>query len=326
MSNVRVYNDQNVKNIKNRGILDYIKNLCRHYRIGELLVLKGHISPYDLKSALRIQKETPQKPLGEILVEQAYITKNQLIRLLFRQKVVRFAVTSLVCLMSFTATAEKARAGAIKDVPARIALSQHANKAFQPVRHFPAIFGAKEKRSTNLKAFTKWADMFTRFDRALNRKSSDRIVQAIRTELAGYRSSSIYAMARDVNAMMNRQKYIVDSKNWGKSDYWATPIEFMTRGGDCEDFAIAKYVALRALGVPENRMRIAVVQDEQKNTPHAVLIVYSEKGAVVLDNQIKSVRSTTSIAHYKPIFSINREAWWLHTLPKAPATIIASAR
>lgn len=134
-------------------------------------------------------------------------------------------------------------------------------------------------------------------------------------------------MAESVNAMMNRKKYIVDNKNWGKSDYWATPIEFMARGGDCEDFAIAKYVALRALGVPEEDLRVAIVHDMKKNIPHAILVVYSEKGALILDNQLPDARPAEQIHHYRPIFSINRQGWWLHTAPKGNEnTVVASAR
>ena len=130
-------------------------------------------------------------------------------------------------------------------------------------------------------------------------------------------------MVERVNDMANKVRYVSDSKNWGKSDYWATPVEFFTRGGDCEDFAITKYTSLRALGVPDDRMRIAIVKDTQKNIPHAILIVYGDNNTYVLDNQIKTVRSTESIAHYKPIFSINRSAWWLHSAPRN--TMVASA-
>jgi predicted transglutaminase-like cysteine proteinase len=125
--------------------------------------------------------------------------------------------------------------------------------------------------------------------------------------------------------MMNAKRYVSDSDNYGQTDYWATPIEFFQRGGDCEDYAIAKYTALRMLGVPENRLRIAIVQDMQKNIPHAVLIVYTDQGAMVLDNQIKSTISADNVRHYKPIFSINQDAWWLHTKPKSSITRVASS-
>lgn len=315
----------NRKNTANTGIFRSIKNSLRRNKIGETLVLKGYISSYELKSALKHQKET-KKPLGQIFIEQSQITKRQLSTLLFRQKMLRLAATTIFCTASLGGVAKRSHAGAIKDVPARIMLASAGDTHFQNISQYPKLFGAKEKKSTNLKAFTKWTSMFDRFDKNLNKASSKRIIQDIQTELAEYKSSSIYSMAKQVNAMMNKQKYIGDNKNWGKSDYWATPIEFMTRGGDCEDFAIAKYVALRALGVPENNMRIAIVQDQKKNVPHAILVVYSERGAVILDNQIKDMRHANSISHYKPIFSINREAWWLHTTQERPTTIVAAAR
>lgn len=317
--------DENYKTYANKGVLRYIKNALNRNRLGESLVLKGHISTSELKSALREQRET-QKPLGQIFLEQSRITKSQLARLLFRQKIIRLTAATILCFASITNMTKKSHAGVIKDIPAQVILASASDVSFKQINQYPKLFGATEKRSTNIKAFTKWSDMFKRFDKALSKQSSQNIIQALKIELSEYKSSSIYEMAKKVDAMMNKKKYIVDSKNWGKSDYWATPIEFMTRGGDCEDFAIAKYTALRALGVPENRMRIAIVQDLKKNMAHAILVVYSERGAVILDNQSKTMKTAQSVTHYKPIFSINRDAWWLHTTQDKPATIMASAR
>ena len=41
---------------------------------------------------------------------------------------------------------------------------------------------------------------------------------------------------------MNRSPYIVDPINWGVKDYWESPGQFFSRKGDCEDYAIAKYL------------------------------------------------------------------------------------
>ncbi len=309
-----------------KGIFSSIKMMLDRRRLGELLVLKGYLTPQELKSVLQTQKLT-QKPLGHIVVEMQKISAFQLSNLLFRQKLLHFTAATLFYAASFNGFAKKSHAAGISDVPSRLVLASVDADAINDIRSYPKLFGAKEKRSKNLKAFTKWEQMFDRFDRALSKPSNQGVIKALQNELSSFKSSSVYDMARDVNAMMNKKKYIVDSKNWGKSDYWATPIEFMARGGDCEDFAIAKYAALRALGVPENRMRIAIVQDEIKNMPHAILIVYSEKGPMVLDNQIKEMRSAKRISHYKPIYSINRTAWWLHTKPTGrETTVIASAK
>lgn len=130
-----------------------------------------------------------------------------------------------------------------------------------------------------------------------------------------------------VNDFFNRRiRFDDDSAVWKQADYWATPLETLAAGaGDCEDFAIAKYVALRALGVSEERLRIAIVHDKVKNIPHAVLVVYTSEGALILDNQNKEVLSAESLrTRYRPIFSINREFWWLHTTPES--TLVASAK
>lgn len=203
----------------------------------------------------------------------------------------------------------------IKDVPAQISLvvSTSGGKTYKDINAYPRLLGSQEKASRNLKAFTKWTGMFDRFDRELQTGKGQHLINAWRDDLSRMQGQSIKNMADRVNDLMNKTKYIPDSRNWGKSDYWATPAEFLQRGGDCEDFAIAKYTALRMLGVPENRLRVAIVHDNLKNIPHAILVVYTEEGPYILDNQIKKLISARSGSRYRPIFSINRTAWWLHT-------------
>jgi predicted transglutaminase-like cysteine proteinase len=101
-------------------------------------------------------------------------------------------------------------------------------------------------------------------------------------------------------------------KNWGQEDYWATPFQFLKKNGDCEDYAISKYMALKALGVKVEDMRIVALQDLNLNLGHAVLVVYVGDEPQLLDNQISSVVAANSIRHYQPVFSINEEGWWLH--------------
>ncbi len=317
--------NSNKEKTHHNGVFRSIIHSLGRNKIGEILVIKGYISTSELKAALHAQKTT-NKPLGQIFTEQSKITKLQLTHILLRQKITRAAATAILFFASIGGISKKSDAKSIKD-SAITQISFSANSAtFSNLSNYPDLFGAREKKSTNLKAFTKWSGMFKRFEKELKNNKSSRIIKDLKTKLSKFKSSSIYAMADKVNNLMNKQRYILDNNNWGKSDYWATPIEFMQRGGDCEDYAIAKYISLKALGVPESRMRIAIVQDQRKNIPHAVLIVYSEKGAMVLDNQIKTMQSANSISHYKPIFSINRYAWWLHTTQDKPTTIIASAK
>lgn len=293
-------------------------------KIGETMVIKGYISSSDLENALVLQKLS-NRPLGELLVQDNKISQSQLFWLLCRQKTIRCLAAGLLFGGLMSGTVKRSHASSIKDVPAKISLAFAESAGIKDIKSYPALMGSSEKKSDNLKAFTKWTGMFERFEKSLKKQSSKKIIAKLQYELSNFKSLSVHAMAKNVNKLMNEKKYIVDDKNWGKSDYWATPIEFLKYGGDCEDFAIAKYTALRALGVPENRMRLLILQDLKKNMPHAVLVVYSEKGPMILDNQIKEMRQADTIAHYKPIFSINRDAWWLHTTEDKPTTIVASA-
>lgn len=306
------------------GILSFFKTYLSRNKLGELLVVHGIISTEQLRGALSKQKET-KHPLGQILIDSKLISRHQLGFILGRQYALRMIAAGLFFVATMTSSGDQeAQAEMIKDVPAQISLTSAANSAFAKMNSYPALFETSEKRSRSLKAFTKWTGMFDRFERELRNNGNQDLIQEWQKDLAGLQGLNLKAMANRVNKIVNQKRYIVDSKNYGKSDYWATPVEFLKRGGDCEDFAIAKYTALRSLGVPEERMRVAIVHDKQKNIPHAVLIVYTEQGPYILDNQNKSLVNAERVGRYRPIFSINRTAWWLHTAPKA--TIVASAQ
>ena len=118
-----------------------------------------------------------------------------------------------------------------------------------------------------------------------------------------------------VNDFFNEHiKYASDLEHWGKEDYWATPIESLGTGaGDCEDYAIAKYVSLRAMGVPDSKLRIMYVRALSVNEPHMVLLYIEEDGSVpmVLDNLNPKIKPATRRADLKPIYGFNAEGLWL---------------
>jgi predicted transglutaminase-like cysteine proteinase len=307
----------------NSGILRQFKALLGRNRLGELLVLKGVISSQDLRFALKQQKST-QLPLGRIFLKHAMISRRQLFFILARQWALRGVAASMFYFASVAGFGvKKARAETIKDVPAIIAVSA-GTVSYNKLTSYPGLFGAAEKRSGNLKPFTKWTSMFSRFERDLKRPGSEKIITAWQENLRDFQGLPLKEMARRVNDLANSKPYISDNRNWGMSDYWETPIEFLQKGGDCEDFAIAKYTALRALGVPEDRLRIVILHDNVKNIPHAILAVYTDDGIYALDNQIKTLVDANREGRYRPIFSINREGWWLHSAPDA--TMVASAQ
>jgi predicted transglutaminase-like cysteine proteinase len=99
-----------------------------------------------------------------------------------------------------------------------------------------------------------------------------------------------------------------------KSDYWATPIEFLLKGaGDCEDYSIAKYYTLLEMGVAENKMRITYVKSLTLNQAHMVLTYYESPQAIpfVLDNLITSIKPASERTDLLPVYSFNGSSLWL---------------
>jgi predicted transglutaminase-like cysteine proteinase len=118
-----------------------------------------------------------------------------------------------------------------------------------------------------------------------------------------------------VNYFFNTKiAFVDDIRHWKKKDYWATPLEFIgTQGGDCEDFALAKYFTLKAMGVDPSKMRLMYVRALALNQAHMVLI-YSDKidqMPLVLDNINPKILPANQRGDLKPIYSFNGDGLWL---------------
>jgi predicted transglutaminase-like cysteine proteinase len=94
--------------------------------------------------------------------------------------------------------------------------------------------------------------------------------------------------------------------------YWETAFEFLHYGGQCQDYAIAKYLLLRAAGVPADQMRMVVLRDTAINLDHAVLAVYVDGQPQLLDNLRNDIVAANSVSDYHPYYSINENGWWYH--------------
>lgn len=118
-----------------------------------------------------------------------------------------------------------------------------------------------------------------------------------------------------VNNFFNRKLiYTEDIELWGQSDYWATPLESLTRKkADCEDFVIAKYFSLRNLNIPDAQLRLVYVKariggvNSSITQAHMVLAYYPSSDAepLILDNLISDIRPASRRNDLSPIFSFN---------------------
>jgi len=120
-----------------------------------------------------------------------------------------------------------------------------------------------------------------------------------------------------VNSYFNRWPYRLDIDVYGVSDYWATPGEFLRLSGDCEDYSITKYYALRKLGFAIDDLRIVLLRDNIRNISHAILAVSLDDNFYVLDNLSDLVLLHLNYEHYVPQYSVNEHYRWAHVAPSA---------
>ena len=116
-----------------------------------------------------------------------------------------------------------------------------------------------------------------------------------------------------VNTFFNEVRWVSDLSQWGQPDYWQTPRETLTIfKGDCEDVAIAKYAALRKMGIPDEKL--AIVYTMKKGQPHMVLAYYESAGddPVVLDSFDNPASATASRRKdLRPVYGFNSTRLWL---------------
>ncbi|HEU4708400.1 MAG TPA: transglutaminase-like cysteine peptidase [Methylophilaceae bacterium] len=125
-----------------------------------------------------------------------------------------------------------------------------------------------------------------------------------------------------INQFFNRKiKYFDSDINiWGQSDYWATPLESLGKErGDCEDYSIAKYLFLRELDIPDEKLKLTYVKAKiggpysKISQAHMVLTYYATPNAepLVLDNLISEIRPASRRPDLTPIFSFNSQGLWV---------------
>ena len=128
---------------------------------------------------------------------------------------------------------------------------------------------------------------------------------ALKPLIDGLRGAVIMRQLHEVNRAINRSTYREDRRNWGLRDHWAAPRELLDRGGDCEDFAIAKYLALRELGFPAEDLHLLILYDTRRLRAHAVLAVLLGGRELVLDNLGGAILPLSDLPHYRVRYALN---------------------
>src|SRR5476651_1915692 len=111
-----------------------------------------------------------------------------------------------------------------------------------------------------------------------------------------------------------------DLAQYGQEDVWTSPLVTFAHGaGDCEDYAIAKFVALHLAGVANEDLRIVIIRDTIHGEDHAVAVARLDGHWLTLDNRRMAMIEDENVRNSRPLFVIDQTGvmQYSDTLPLA---------
>ncbi len=100
---------------------------------------------------------------------------------------------------------------------------------------------------------------------------------------------------------------VSDLAQYGEIDVWSPPLQTFDRGaGDCEDYAIAKFMALRQAGIAADDLRIVILRDTIRGEDHAVAATRLDGRWLMLDNRRMAMVEDIHVRNYRPLFVIDQ--------------------
>jgi predicted transglutaminase-like cysteine proteinase len=181
----------------------------------------------------------------------------------------------------------------------------------------PDLFGLESVAVARGEILTKWNRVAAEIaaDRDVLRRcreaaatcpaSAQKLLAVIAEGQAREGRARIGTINRAINLAI---KPMSDLAQWGVIDRWSAPLETLSSGrGDCEDYAIAKYVALGEAGFSEDKLRLVIVRDLGLGEDHAILAVRDSEKWLLLDNRRLVLVEDGELQRVEPLFALNRD-------------------
>lgn len=149
--------------------------------------------------------------------------------------------------------------------------------------------------------------LMDKVEKKYNKFAKNRFV-ALNNLLKKLENADTKTKLEKINDFFNGVKYGDDKDIYGIADYWASPYEFLARDkGDCEDYAIAKFFALKYLGVPTSKMFLSYVRVDGAKDAHMVLTYFDTPSSepLVLDSIRRIIFPASKRTDLKPIYNFN---------------------
>jgi predicted transglutaminase-like cysteine proteinase len=131
------------------------------------------------------------------------------------------------------------------------------------------------------------------------------------------RSREGRARLGEVNRAINLAiRPMSDQAQYGEADVWTSPLVTFSHGaGDCEDYAIAKFVALRQAGISPDDLRIVIIRDTIRGEDHAVAAARLDGHWLALDNRRMAMVEDDNLKNYRPLFVIDQHGLMQYAEP-----------
>jgi predicted transglutaminase-like cysteine proteinase len=150
-------------------------------------------------------------------------------------------------------------------------------------------------------------------------ESCEPVAKALVAMTDAARRTDGYERTEAVNRIANAAvRYVSDYEQHGVADLWSSPLATLATGqGDCEDYAILKYMMLRDLGVAMADLKLLLVRDNAVRQDHAVLGVRVDGRWLMLDNRLTRLLESDQVSHFTPLFALDQDGVGLFAAPYA---------
>jgi predicted transglutaminase-like cysteine proteinase len=177
------------------------------------------------------------------------------------------------------------------------------------------LFGMDTEPVMSGDVLEKWARVKAAIDRELDavaqcRANADCSPAAQR--LIGLSAAGAGQVGRAKAGLINRAVDLAispasDETQWGVADHWSAPFETLQSSrGDCEDYAILKYLALRAAGLSEADVKIVILKNIFPDEDHAAVAARVDGEWLILDNRTLTLVRDTDLTRAVPRFVLDQ--------------------
>jgi predicted transglutaminase-like cysteine proteinase len=213
---------------------------------------------------------------------------------------------ALACLMAWFGPAADLSAGTLDSA----ASLEPASSSAEPFGLFAATVSAGPVREKWLGVERKLADEGVQL--ALCDGDRERCVSPAALQFLAIidiaRARDGRARLGEINRAVNLAIHpMSDLAQYGQIDVWSSPlVTFASGAGDCEDYAIAKFVALRLAGIQPEDLRIVIMRDTIRGEDHAVAMARLDGHWLALDNRHMAMVEDANVRNYRPLFVIDQ--------------------